>query len=156
MPASPGAAADKAKEAAVSQLTTQKGRAAEAMTSMAQSLRQAGQGLEQSQPPLPVHQYVTKAADQLEQLGTFIDQREVGEIVAEVEGFARRQPALFLGGAFAAGLMISRFLRSSGGNGGSSASPYASDPSMYGPSRTYGSEAVSPSGAAVSEPVAEL
>jgi hypothetical protein len=43
--------------------------------------------------------------------------------VSEAEDFARRQPALFLGGAFALGLLGARFLKSSGqqaSQGGSS------------------------------------
>ena len=130
VPPAASAAAEKAKDMAISQLSGQKAKAADAVSSMAQSLRQAGQGLEQSQSPLPVHQYVNRAAEQLEQLGTFLNEREVGEVLAEVENFARRQPTLFLGAAFAAGLMAARFLRSSGG--GTSA-----DSSRAGGSPTY-------------------
>jgi hypothetical protein len=131
------AAADKARELATSQLSSQKDRAAEMVTSLARSLRQTGEGLEQSSPPVPVQRYIEQAADRLEQLGSFINEREVTEIVAEVEGFARRQPAVFLGAAFAAGLMASRFLKSSSGGSpsGSVAPGWGSD---YGPLETMG------------------
>ena len=115
LPPQASAAADKAKEFATSQLSTQKTKAAGMVSSMAESLRQAGEGLQQSSSPLPVHEYVNRAADQLADLGTFLNEREVTELVGEVENFARRQPALFLGAAFAAGVLASRFLRSSGG-----------------------------------------
>jgi hypothetical protein len=124
----PAAAVDKAKDMAMSQLSGQKAKAADAVSSMAQSLRQAGQGLEESQPPLPVHQYVNRAADQLEHLGTFLNEREITEVIGEVENFARRQPALFLGVAFGAGLLAARFLKSSGdgASGGSIGLPRGS------------------------------
>jgi len=113
MPAAATAAAEKAKGVAVSQLSSQKGRAADAVSNMADTLRQAGQAVAQSQPSVPVHQYVNRAADQLEQLGSFLNENEVEDILGEVEGFARRQPMVFLGAAFAAGLVASRFLKSS-------------------------------------------
>ena len=119
LPPAAGEAVDKAKDLALSQLSGQKARAADAVSSMAQSLRQASQGLEQSDSPLAVHQYVNRAAEQLEQLGSFLNEKDMTEVIGEVENFARRQPALFLGAAFAAGLMAARFLKSSGSGGSS-------------------------------------
>lgn len=39
--------------------------------------------------------------------------KEPPELAADVEGFTRRQPALFMGGAFVLGLTTARFLKSS-------------------------------------------
>jgi hypothetical protein len=137
LPPAAGQAVDKAKDMAMSQLSGQKAKAADAVSSMAESLRKAGEGLEQSQSPLPVHQYVNRAAEQLEQLGSFLNEKEMTEVIGEVENFARRQPALFLGAAFAAGLVAARFLRSSGSGGGMS---MRSGTDRGGDSRGYGSE----------------
>ncbi len=149
-----GDAVDRAKDMAVSQLSSQKGRAAEAITGMARTLRVAGQSIENTQPALPMHAYVNRAADQLEQLGTFINERDITEMLAEVEGFARRQPALFLGGAFAAGLVASRFLRSSGGRHTSVSDSPVGEANVYGSSRMYGNESMSSSAPShMSEPI---
>jgi hypothetical protein len=40
-------------------------------------------------------------------------QKDVRELMSDVERFAQRQPTLFLGGAFALGLLGARFLKSS-------------------------------------------
>ena len=45
-----------------------------------------------------------------------IRNRDVGELVNEVQRFARRQPALFVGSAFAIGVIGARFLKSSSDN----------------------------------------
>jgi hypothetical protein len=57
--------------------------------------------------------YVNKAADQIERASHFLEQAELRDVVQGVEKFARREPALFLGGAFALGLVGARFLKSS-------------------------------------------
>jgi len=101
------------QEQAKSQLTTQKDRAAEGLGSMALALRQTGQQL-QDQNNAPVAQVTNTAAEQIEKVSNFLRERDLNEMVIEVERFARRQPALFLGGAVALGLIGARFLRSSG------------------------------------------
>jgi len=101
------------QEQAKSQLTTQKDRAAEGLGSMALALRQTSQQL-QDQNNAPVAQVTNTAADQIEKVSNFLRERDLNDMVIEVERFARRQPALFLGGALALGLIGARFLRSSG------------------------------------------
>jgi hypothetical protein len=44
----------------------------------------------------------------------------------QVEDFARRQPAAFLGGAFAIGFLAARFLKSGGGGGYAQSGTYSS------------------------------
>jgi hypothetical protein len=43
----------------------------------------------------------------------YLTARDVDQLVSEAEAFARRQLAAFLGGAFALGFLVSRFLKSS-------------------------------------------
>ena len=57
--------------------------------------------------------YVDQAADQVERLSEYVRERDVVQIAGDVEKFARREPALFLGGAFVLGLCAARFLKSS-------------------------------------------
>jgi hypothetical protein len=61
-------------------------------------------------------QYGNSLADKVEQLSSYLDRKEVGELIHDIEYFARRNPALFIGGAFALGLLGARFLKSSSPN----------------------------------------
>lgn len=94
-----------------SRLDTQKEHAADSLSSIAQSLRSSGQQLEGQ--PAGIGGYVQRAADQVDDFAYFLREREVGEIVDQVEDFARRQPGIFLGAAFSLGLLGARFLKSS-------------------------------------------
>lgn len=57
--------------------------------------------------------YVGQVADQVDRAAEFLRTANVKEIVGGVESFARREPLLFLGGAFALGILGARFLKSS-------------------------------------------
>lgn len=60
-----------------------------------------------------VARYGTKIAEQIEGVSSYLDERSLDDVLNDVQDFARRQPAVFLGGAFMLGLMVGRFLRSS-------------------------------------------
>jgi len=107
-----GEVAGRVREQATSQLDTRKDQTADTLGSVAQALRQTGDQLNQ-QDQGAVAQYADQAAQQIERLSTYLRNRNVGDLVGEVERFARRQPAIFLGGAFALGLLGARFLKSS-------------------------------------------
>jgi hypothetical protein len=108
-----GQIADQAKQQATSQLESQKGRAVDSLVSVAQALRQTGQHLHEQQQD-PVGGYVDQAAERVERMTNYLRTRDVPQIVAETQDFARRQPGLFLAGAVALGFMGARFLISSG------------------------------------------
>ena len=106
------------KEQAASRLDRQKEAAAAGLSSVADAVRQVGQNLRgQGEEQSPVAQYAAqygdKAAQQIERLTEYLRRNDAGQLLHEVEGFARRQPALFLGGAFLLGLAGARFLKSS-------------------------------------------
>ncbi|MEZ4295247.1 MAG: hypothetical protein R3B70_09755 [Polyangiaceae bacterium] len=73
--------------------------------------------------------YVDKAAAQLERLSRYMRTTDAREMLRGVESFARREPLVFLGGAFAIGMLGARFLKSSahhephGDDGGSPRRP---------------------------------
>jgi hypothetical protein len=69
-----------------------------------------------------VAQYAHVAAEQINRAAHAIDRRNMDEITSEVEAFAQRQPAVFIGGAFAAGFLLARFLKSSRSGAGAMAS----------------------------------
>lgn len=107
-----GEAIDKAGKRAESAITQQKGRAAESLAAVADAIRKTGLDL-RGQEHESLAGYAEKAAAQVERLGDTLRNREVGEIVDDVERFARRQPAVFLGGAFLLGVLAARFLKAS-------------------------------------------
>jgi len=108
-----GEVADQVKQQGTTQLNSQKERAAEQLTGVSQALRQTGQQLRYENPEGPVAQYAEKAAEQVERLSSYLQQHEIGDMVGDIERFARRQPALFLSGAFALGVIAARFIKSS-------------------------------------------
>lgn len=107
-----GGIAGKVKERATAQLSTQKDRATDSLGSVASAVRQTGQRLREEQNET-VAQYVEQAADQLERLSSSLREKDVAELLQDAQRLARRQPALFIGGSFAVGLIAARFLKSS-------------------------------------------
>jgi uncharacterized phage infection (PIP) family protein YhgE len=106
-----GEVADQAKQQATSQLSTQKDRAVESLGTVADALRQTGKHLHENDQHGLEH-YANKAAERVEQFSGQLRNKDVQEIVRDVERYARQQPALFLGGAFVLGLLGARFLKS--------------------------------------------
>ncbi len=133
-------AAERAQQQAKSQAASQKERAADRLGSVAQALRQTGQQLrEQDQGSMA--QYTEKAADQVEWLSDQLRNKDVNQLIGEAERVARRQPALFLGGAFALGLVGARFLKSSSqlpGEGTKKDTPWSKTSTVEAPLREVG------------------
>jgi hypothetical protein len=113
---SQGGIMGRVRERAAAQLENQKGRATDGMGSVAQAVRQSTRQLRDQQHET-IAQYVEKAADQLDRFSTQLREKNVSDLVDDVQRFARRQPALFIGAAFAAGLIGARFLKSSNETG---------------------------------------
>lgn len=100
-----------ARDQVGTQLAGQKDRVAESLGGVAQSLRQTSQQLrEQDQQGMT--DYVDRAAAQVERFSGYLRENDMGQLVDDVERFARREPAMFLGGAFLLGLLGARFLKS--------------------------------------------
>lgn len=104
--------AGQAKEQVAGRLSDQKARAAQSLTGVAQALRTTGEQLRE-QDQTGITGYVDQIASSVERLSSYVEQHEIGDLVGDVERFARRQPVLFLGGAFVLGLLGARFLKSS-------------------------------------------
>jgi hypothetical protein len=106
---------DRVKESATSQLGTQKDRATDGLGSVAQAVRQSTQQL-RDQKHETIAQYVEQAADQLERFANRLKDKNVGDLAREAQDLARRRPAIFIGSAFALGLLATRFIKSSSDN----------------------------------------
>ena len=111
---------EQAKQTATSQIATRKDQAAQGLSAVSSSVRQMGDNLRQNEQTSGYAQYVTQAADQIDRFSGYLQNHEPRQLVSDAESWARRNPALFLGGAFALGLLASRFLKS--GMGGQSQS----------------------------------
>jgi hypothetical protein len=105
---------DTVAETATGKLEEQKTQATSGLGNVSEAIRQTGQQL-RSNDQEAIAQYVDRAAEQLDQFTGYLRSRDMRQLVGDVEAFARREPALFLGGAFVLGLFGARFLKSSSG-----------------------------------------
>jgi len=103
---------ERVRETATKQLTTQKERATDVVGGVAEALRQSTGHLRGQQHTV-IAEYVEKAAEQIDRFSTQVRERDVRELMNDVQDFARRRPAVFMGSAFALGLVGARFLKSS-------------------------------------------
>lgn len=102
---------ERARHGAFNRLDAQRERAATGLGSMVDALRESSRQLHGKNETMA--SYVDGAASQLERFRGGIRERDLNQIVRDVEGFARQRPAIFIGGAFALGLAAARFLKSS-------------------------------------------
>jgi hypothetical protein len=102
--------AGEAKKAAESKLDAGKDFAAEHLGAVAYALRQTGQHLRTEESAIT--DYVEKAASSVDNVSHYLQTRTLSQLMGDAEGFARREPAIFLGGAFFVGLLGGRFLKS--------------------------------------------
>jgi hypothetical protein len=102
---------DRIRDRAGDQLSTQKDRATDGIGTIAQAVRTATRELRGDKHDT-LAEYVERAADQLERLSAGLKERNVGELLREAQNLARRRPVLFVGSAFALGLLGARFLKS--------------------------------------------
>jgi hypothetical protein len=106
-----------ATEKAATKIEEQKATIATGLTSVADSLKQVGGTLREADDQSGITELTAKygesLANQIEQISGYFERKDVREMIRDVESFARRNPALFIGGAFTLGLLAARFLKSS-------------------------------------------
>ncbi len=100
-------AQQKAGEQVRSSVEKGRTRAVDTLQEVARTLKQANEGGDN-----PTGEYMGKAGDQVERFASFLQNTDPKQMLTQTEAFARRQPALFLGGAFALGVIAARFLKS--------------------------------------------
>jgi len=94
------------------QISKQKEQATGVLEQVAGALRMTGEHLRASQQER-IARFAEGAAEQVRGFSDSIRGAEPRELLRRAEDLARREPALFLGGAFALGLIGARFLKSS-------------------------------------------
>ena len=98
-----------------SQLNRQKEAAASELSQVANAVRRIGDTLNGEESGKIVQyaaEYGEKAADRIEQLSNYIREQDPKQLLADVQNFGRRRPALLLGGAFLLGFAGARLIKS--------------------------------------------
>jgi hypothetical protein len=103
------AAREVARERAQGLFETNKAAACAGIHAFANALRAASYDMDQG----GLAQAAWRAAEKVEDFSRSLESRDVDAMIDAAQDYARRQPALFLGGAFAAGFALARFLKAS-------------------------------------------
>ena len=140
------------------ELDYRKYRSRQRLNRVADAIRQTGANVNEADDS--VGRYMERAAQGVERMAAYLDEKDVNQILHDAREMARRRPEVFVGGLFIAGLMLGRFLRSSapeesydetwddvpGYAGGGSSGGYASATNPYaGASNPYSATKSTPS-----------
>jgi hypothetical protein len=131
-------AKERASERIESRFTETKSRAAETLSGVASGLLTSSETLRDQNGP--ASRAFERAAEGVDRFAQYLQDTDVDDVIDQVHEFARRQPAAFIGGAFALGFIASRFIKATTPN--SRRLPAASDygrgyDSSYDTSRSY-------------------
>jgi hypothetical protein len=128
-----GHVAERATGIGVQQADRIRMQAADGLHQLAGNVRNASSDLS-DQPAIA--NLATTAADGTERVATFLRETDARQMVGAVEDIARRQPLIFVGGAFLLGIAASRFIKAAGGGGSTRRASYGG--TSYG-TTTHGS-----------------
>jgi len=111
-----GQAYEAVTDKAATKLDEQKSTLTEGLSTVANSVRQVGENLGSSRTESGLAEaaakYTNTAAQKLEDVAGYFETRNVRDMARDLEGYARRNPAVFLGAAFGLGFLAARFLKS--------------------------------------------
>jgi vacuolar-type H+-ATPase subunit E/Vma4 len=116
-------AVDRAKQYSQDALRDQQHRVADSIHGYGSAFHEAAQAF-RDENDQNIACYVEAAAEQLDRAADYIGNRSMRDLVDDAHELAQRQPALVVGGAFVAGLAVSRFLKAGRSR------PYSSAPSV--------------------------
>ena len=118
-----GDTAVQVKQQATSAFVDQRDKAVSGLSGLADALRQTARSLSEaadgdgdSQVPAGIAPLVDEAAERLSQSAEFLRDKDITGLLSEAQQLARKQPALFMGGMFAVGLIGARLLKGAGGD----------------------------------------
>jgi hypothetical protein len=124
---SAGHLAERAADLGLEQADHGRHLAAEGIETVARTIRRLSTEVAGDQPAIA--NAATTVADQADRTAQFLNDTDAREMISKVEDAARRQPLLFLGGAFVLGVATARFFKAAGqGNApqsGLKSPPYA-------------------------------
>jgi hypothetical protein len=104
---------EQARELVSDRVASRQSRSALELNGIADALRQKGEQMEGSM----LAPFVSSAAEKMDQASSYLMDARPADVVRATERFARKDPVLFLGGAFALGVLCARFFKSSAQRG---------------------------------------
>jgi len=111
-----GQAYEAVTEKATSTLDQRKTTLTSGLSTVADSVRQVSQNLGSSKTDSGLAEaaakYTDTAAQKLQDVAGYFESRNVRDMARDLEGFARRNPAVFFGAAFGLGILAARFFKS--------------------------------------------
>ena len=112
-----GDAYDSVAEKATATIEDQKAGLTGGLTDVASTVRRVSGTLNDEKSQNGVTEYAARytetAAQKLEQAAKYFERTDLKGLARDVETYARSNPAIFLGGAFVAGVLAARFFKSS-------------------------------------------
>lgn len=117
-----GHVAERAADIGIQKADQVRMQAADGLEKLASSVRRTTSDLETEQPAIA--NLTSTAADGAERVASFLRETDARQLVSSVEDVARRQPLLFVGGAFLLGVAASRFIKAAGGSSSSQGATY--------------------------------
>jgi len=124
---------NKVVEQADSVVSDSRGQVASQVGGVAAAFKRTGEQLREED-----HQnlagYTEQLGEQVQGVADYLDKRDLRSMKRDIERFARRQPAAFVGLSLALGLVGARFLKSSRPEGGHTAGTSANDSTYRRPS----------------------
>jgi hypothetical protein len=107
--------AERATDVGIKQADRGREQAASRIEEVAQTIRRVSTDMQGEQPQ--VANVAMTAAEQAERVAQYLRQTDTRQMIGRAEDAARRQPLLFVGGAFLLGVAVSRFFKAAGGLG---------------------------------------
>ena len=111
-----GQAYDAVSEKAVTKIDEQKSTLSGGLSIVADGIRQVsdnlGSATTDSSLAESAAKYTKTAARKIEDVAGYFENKTVRDMARDLEGFARRNPVVFLGAAFGLGFLAARFLKS--------------------------------------------
>lgn len=83
---------------------------AEQLTNVSSAIRRAADKLHDTDSEF-IAAHVDRAADAIDDVGRYIEEKDLPDVIEDASVIARRRPVLFIGGMFLAGIAASRFLK---------------------------------------------
>lgn len=110
--------AEQLKEKAVERVETMKEKAASGKEKLSERVRRVGSAIHSAGDEIRGEDenwagYVDRVSERFERAAEYLRNTEPKQAMRDAESFARREPALFFGGAFVLGLAAGRLLKAS-------------------------------------------
>ncbi|MBA2264721.1 MAG: hypothetical protein H0W10_08670 [Chloroflexi bacterium] len=138
---SAGHLAERAADIGLQQADRGRKQAASGIDKVAQTIRRVSTEMETEQPGIA--NAAQTAADQADRVAQYLRETDARQMISNVEEMARRQPLIFLGGAFLLGVAASRFIKAAGGASGQGQGDQGGQYGRSGYSTSYGAGSMS-------------